>query len=88
MKWLNEPMSIDPRELINNFASSSTLDKSKIFAIFVVLFVAILLIPVLVCLQSDDVFGDHAKWTLVLLPLWIWNALILFYHIRVIMLGE
>jgi len=88
MKWLNEPFSIDPRELINNFAAASALDKTKIFAIFVVIFVLVLLIPVLVCLQTDHVFGVDANWTLVLLPLWVWDALILFYHVRVIMLGE
>jgi len=87
MKWLHEPYSIDPRELANNFATSSTLDKSKIFAIFVILFVSILLLPVLVCLQLDHVFGENASWLWILLPLWIWNTLIFFYHIRVIRLG-
>ena len=34
MKWIEEPFSIDPQELATNFARSSVIDRSKIFAIF------------------------------------------------------
>ena len=88
MKWIEEPLSMDPQEMATNFANSSTLDRSKIFSIFVFFAVAIFIQPLLICLQLDGQFGDQSQWTAVLTPLWIWNAFILFYHIRVIMMGN
>eukprot|EP00536_Pseudo-nitzschia_multiseries_P002299 jgi/Psemu1/283630/fgenesh1_pg.30_\ len=58
MKWLDEPFSVDPQELAHNFTKSSVLDRSKIFAIFVGLAVALLSLPVLVCLHLDGAFGS------------------------------
>ena len=87
MKWLEEPFSLDPQELAHNFARSSVLDRSKIFAIFVAIAVAVLLLPIMICLQVDGTFGRNAKWAAILFPLWIWNAIIVFYHTRVIMMG-
>ena len=86
MKWIEEPFSLDPQELAHNFATSSVLDRGKVFAIFVGIVVAVFLLPFCICLQVDGVFGPNAKWTAVLFPLWIWNAVILFYHSRVIMM--
>jgi hypothetical protein len=86
MKWVEEPLSVDPQELAHNFATSSVYDRSKIFAIFLGLYVAVFLLPVLVCLMSDGTLGD-AKWMAVLTPLWIWDAILLFYHSRVILMG-
>lgn len=87
MKWIEEPFSVDPREMANNFATSSTLDRSKIFAIFLTIAVAIFILPVLVCLQIDGTFGENSSWAVIATPLWIWNAFMLFYHIRIIMMG-
>lgn len=87
MKWIDEPFSIDPQELAHNFATSSTLDRAKIFSIFVFLAVAVLLLPMLVCLHVDGVFGEEASWFATLTPLWLWDLFILFYHTRVIMMG-
>lgn len=87
MRWVDEPFSVDPQELAHNFAKSSALDRSKIFAIFVVIAIAVLLLPVLVCLHADGVFGDSAPWTATLTPLWLWNSFILFYHSRLILMG-
>jgi hypothetical protein len=87
MKWIEEPFSVDPSEMANNFANSSTIDRSKIFAIFLVIAISVLILPVLVCLQIDGTFGANAKWVAVATPLWIYNALKLFYHIRIIMMG-
>uniref|UniRef100_A0A7S4JN11 J domain-containing protein n=1 Tax=Odontella aurita TaxID=265563 RepID=A0A7S4JN11_9STRA len=87
MKWLEEPFSIDPQQLAHNFAASSFLDRSKIFAIFVVIAVAIFILPVLICLQVDGHLGPNAQWMAIFTPLWIWDTFILFYHIRVIMMG-
>jgi hypothetical protein len=87
MKWIDEPFSLDPQELAHNFATSSIVDRSKVFGIFVGAAVAIFWLPFNVCLQVDGAFGPDAKWMIVLLPLWIWNAVILFYHARVIMMG-
>ncbi|VEU44731.1 unnamed protein product [Pseudo-nitzschia multistriata] len=84
MKWLDEPFSVDPQELAGNFARSSVLDRSKIFAIFVGLAVALLALPVAVCLHLDGDLGDDASWSVTLVPLWIWNAMALFYHSRVL----
>lgn len=86
MKWLDEPFSLDPQELARNFANSSAIDRSKIFLIFVTIIAAIFLLPILMCLQVDHELGN-ATWIAILTPLWIWNALILFYHLRVIMMG-
>jgi len=87
MKWLDEPFSIDPQELAHNFATSSALDRSKIFMIFVAIAIAVLLLPLLVCLHVDGAFGEDASWLATLTPLWLWNAFILFYHSRVVMMG-
>jgi DnaJ domain/Transmembrane Fragile-X-F protein len=87
MKWLEEPFSMDPQELAHNFAKSSALDRSKIFAIFVVIAIAVLLLPLLVCLHIDGVFGANASWMATLTPLWIWNVILLAYHVRIIMMG-
>lgn len=88
MKWIEDPLSIDPQEIANNFAKSSFVDRSKIFSIFLFLAVAILIQPLLICLQLDGRFGEESKWTSVLTPLWMWNSFILFYHSRVIMMGK
>jgi hypothetical protein len=87
MKWIEEPLSVDPQELAHNFATSSVLDRSKIFAIFLGVYVAIFVLPILVCLMADGSLGQYAKWTVVLIPLWFWDAIILFYHSRVILMG-
>ena len=87
MKWVEEPFSIDPQELGHNFATSSVLDRSKIFAIFVAAAIAVLILPVVVCLHVDGVFGEESTWMATLTPLWLWNAFLLFYHVRVIMMG-
>lgn len=87
MKWLEEPFSIDPQELAHNFAKSSALDRSKIFSIFVAAVISVLILPILICLHVDGVFGPDATWFATLTPLWIWDAFILFYHARVILMG-
>lgn len=87
MKWIEEPFSMDPQEMATNFANSSTLDRSKIFAIFLGIAIAVFLFPVLLCLQVDGTFGQNSSWAAVATPLWIWNAFILFYHVRIIMMG-
>ncbi|GKY96172.1 hypothetical protein MPSEU_000577000 [Mayamaea pseudoterrestris] len=87
MKWLDEPFSIDPQELAHNFATSSVLDRSKIFLIFVGIAVTVLLQPILICLHVDGAFGEDANWMATLTPLWIWNVFILIYHSRVIGMG-
>ncbi len=87
MKWIDEPFSIDPKEMANNFANSSTLDRSKIFAIFLGIAIVLLLLPILICLQIDGEFGANSSWAAVMTPLWCWNALMLLYHIRIIMMG-
>ncbi len=86
MKWMEDPLSIDPQELAHNFATSSILDRSKIFAIFLAIYVAVFLLPILVCLMADGTFGG-AKWVAVLTPLWLWDVFITFYHTRVILMG-
>jgi hypothetical protein len=87
IKWLEEPFSVDPQTLAHNFANSSVVDRSKIFAIFVVIAGAVLILPLLVCLHVDGVFGPNASWLATLTPLWLWNVFILFYHTRVILMG-
>lgn len=86
MNWLEEPFSLDPQEMARNFANSSTLDRSKIFAIFVCIAAAVFILPIFICLQVDGQLGN-ALWVAVLAPLWIWDIVILGYHIRVLSLG-
>jgi hypothetical protein len=88
MKWIDEPFSMDPQELAHNFAKSSIIDRSKIFAIFVGLAVTVLILPILICLHVDGTLGDYASWMATLIPLWFWNLFVLFYHSRVIMMGK
>ena len=87
IKWMEEPFSIDPQELAHNFANSSVLDRSKIFSIFVFMAVAVLILPLLICLHVDGHFGENASWFATLVPMWLWDAFILFYHVRVILMG-
>ena len=87
LKWTEEPFSMDPAELAHNFATSSVIDRSKIFAIFIAIAIGIFVQPILICLMVDGVLGPKASWFAVLTPLWLWNAFILFYHVRVIMMG-
>jgi len=87
MKWVEEPLSVDPQELAHNFATSSMVDRSKIFAIFLGIYIAVFLLPILVCLMADGTLGEGVKWVTVLTPLWVWDFFILFYHSRVILMG-
>mmetsp|Transcript_26946 Transcript_26946/g.45903 ORF Transcript_26946/g.45903 Transcript_26946/m.45903 type:complete len:279 (+) Transcript_26946:89-925(+) len=87
MKWVEEPLSVDPQELAHNFATSSMVDRSKIFAIFLGIYIAVFLLPILVCIMADGTLGEGVKWVTVLTPLWVWDFFILFYHSRVILMG-
>lgn len=87
LKWMEEPFSLDPQEMAHNFANSSTVDRSKIFGIFVAIAIIIFILPIMVCLQFDQKFGPRTSWIWVLSPLWIWDIAFLLYHIRVIMMG-
>lgn len=87
MKWVEEPLSVDPQELAHNFATSSILDRSKIFGIFMGIYLAVFLLPIMMCLMADGNLGAGAKWVAVLTPLWVWDVFILFYHSRVILMG-
>jgi DnaJ domain/Transmembrane Fragile-X-F protein len=86
-RWIEEPFSIDPQELAHNFAKSSILDRAKIFGIFVAIAIAVFILPVLVCLHVDGAFGHDASWFATLTPLWLWDAFLIFYHSRVILMG-
>ncbi len=37
--------------------------------------------------MTDGALGGDAKWVAVLIPLWVYDAFIFFYHSRVIMMG-
>lgn len=87
MKYMDEPFSIDPQQLVHNFANSSVIDRSKIFSIFLFLAVAVLIWPILLCLQMDGKLGSNASWFATMTPIWIWNVFIFIYHWRVISMG-
>jgi len=95
MRWVEEPLSVDPRELAHNFATSGIYDRSKIFAIFLLAYVAVFILPVLICLMADGTLGGSEDdddtavvyWCAIFVPLWIWDVFILFYHSRVILMG-
>jgi len=84
LKWIEDPMSMDPQELATNFVNASILDRSKIFAIFVAIVAIILYLPVIVCLHVDGVFGPQSSWVLTLIPLWLANLLGLFSYSRLL----
>jgi len=86
MKWLDEPFSIDPQEMAQNFAHSSWVDRAKIFGIFVGIAVAVFLLPILICLQADGALGQ-TTWFAVMTPLWIIDLFMIWYHFRVINMG-
>jgi len=73
--------------MARNFANSSSVDRAKIFAIFVGIAVALFLLPVLICLKIDGTFGPNSSWIAILTPLWITNICMVWYHFRVISMG-
>jgi len=87
LKWVEEPFSMDPMQMAHNFVTSSVIDRSKIFAIFIAISVIIFLLPMLVCLKADGVFGPSATWMLILIPMWLWDAIMLSYRVQLIMIG-
>jgi len=86
LKWLEEPFSLDPQEMVHNFAQSSILDRAKIFSIFLGVAVAIFLLPFLLCMHVDGNIGS-SLWIEVLFPLWIIDGFVIFYFVRVIQMG-
>ena len=88
MKWLEQPFSLNPQDMAHNFANSSTIDRSKIFGIFVAVAIAIFILPILVCLQVDQKFGPDLSWIWILTPLWLWDIAITLYHARIITMGQ
>lgn len=86
LKWIEEPFSINPVEAMENFASSSAFDRSKIFIIFVFIFGLIFLMPILVCMKVDGDFDD-ATWVQVFIPIWIKDTLLLIHHINMLRMG-
>lgn len=88
MRWIDEPLSMDPQQLARNFAKASILDRSKVFGIFVAIAIAIFALPVVVCLRIDGAFGNDTLWMKTLFPLWLVNAFLLFYHFRMILISN
>ena len=91
---------LDPNVLLQNFAKSSVWDRSKIFLIFVLILFLLLIQPILICIHVDQIRRDRENyeddpaapskqslWALTFLPLWIWNAVLLFYHVHIISMG-
>ena len=86
LKWIEEPFSINPTEAYRNFANSSIIDRSKIFLIFVAIFVLLFIVPILVCLQVDGDLGG-ATWVQILTPIWILDVLLLFHNVHMLVMG-
>ena len=98
IKFMEEPLGsgntfLDPNVLLHNFAKSSVWDRSKIFLIFVLVLFVLLIQPILICLHVDHIMKQQPEeprrklWALTFIPLWIWNALSLLYHIHIIAMG-
>jgi hypothetical protein len=98
IKFMEEPLGsgssfLDPNVLMHNFAKSSVWDRSKIFFIFVFLFFLLLIQPILICIHVDHLMkqpngrDSHKLWAVTFIPLWIWNGMLLLYHIHIISLG-
>ena len=91
---------LDPNVLLHNFAKSSVWDRSKIFLIFVLILFLLLVQPILICIHVDHLVklrenenqmnydtNNSPLWAVTFIPLWIWNGILLIYHINVISMG-
>jgi len=87
LKVFEDPMSIDHTELSKNFANASIVDKSKIFLIFVSVAVALLIQPILACVKLDGSFGAGPLWVTILVPLWLFDALLVLLCVAAIASG-
>jgi len=85
MKAIDDPMSIDRMEIMKNFSNSSKKDRSKIFAIFVLIIGGGLLPFILLCLRADNDVSGH--YLTLLTPLWMLDFVILCYHVRMLTMG-
>ncbi len=75
---------MDPNVLAMNLASASFVNKTKLFLLVLLAVGIILLSPILICTKIDSVYHDkedgwlyNAKWVYILIPIWIFNTLII-----------
>jgi len=85
MRWLEDPFSLDPKELVENFISSEFFDRLKIFFIVIVVASIILSPPIIVCLRAEHKIGG--SWALIFIPLWIVNVVAVLYHAKTLMVA-
>eukprot|EP00520_Triparma_pacifica_P017919 CAMPEP_0118659262 /NCGR_PEP_ID=MMETSP0785-20121206/15015_1 /TAXON_ID=91992 /ORGANISM="Bolidomonas pacifica, Strain CCMP 1866" /LENGTH=603 /DNA_ID=CAMNT_0006552349 /DNA_START=126 /DNA_END=1937 /DNA_ORIENTATION=- len=83
--WYNDPMSIDRKELLHNFCTSSLFDRSKILFLFCCIFLIVTLPPVLFCIRADGNITS-VPFSAILTPLWLFDVFLFYVHIRSIML--
>ena len=75
---------MDPNKLAMNLATASFVNKTKLF-LLVLLSVSIFLLgPILICVKIDSVYHDNedgwlfdTPWIYILIPIWIFNGIIL-----------
>lgn len=73
LKMMNDPTSLSPEEMIENFQNSSTLLRTRLFLGIVAIVFLFLLAPILACLKVDGKIDG--SWFSIMTPLWLYNIL-------------
>ncbi|KAG5185997.1 hypothetical protein JKP88DRAFT_353980 [Tribonema minus] len=86
MMMIEDPSNLSMEKVMNNFLNMRNRERLKL-VMFVVLFVgAMLLFPILLCAKIDD--DISASWAVVWIPLWIYDAVGLYYYCMLVSLGK
>lgn len=80
MRWMEDPFSLDPKDLVENFVASHFFDRFKIFILVLIVVAIVLAPPILLCLRAENKI--NYSWALILTPLWIINAIAIAYHAK------
>uniref|UniRef100_A0A7S2LIA3 J domain-containing protein n=1 Tax=Leptocylindrus danicus TaxID=163516 RepID=A0A7S2LIA3_9STRA len=83
LKMLNDPTSMSAEDMYRNFASSSIFARTRLFLAIAAFVFLLLLVPILMCLKVDGYLED-SSWVHLMIPLWIYNALVALGMIQVI----
>jgi hypothetical protein len=75
LKLIENPREMNPSELIKNFKRNQT-DRLKVAVFLGLVFLIILIFPVIFALKCDNLLG-YSPWTLIWVPIWIVDFLLL-----------
>mmetsp|Transcript_17333 Transcript_17333/g.39124 ORF Transcript_17333/g.39124 Transcript_17333/m.39124 type:complete len:211 (-) Transcript_17333:5-637(-) len=66
MRWMEDPFSLDPKDLVENFVASHFFDRFKIFILVLIVVAIVLAPPILLCLRAENKI--NYSWALILTP--------------------